>query len=58
MAQGQFKPVTSQPVWLTRLAFIGVLILFIVASLEAVSTFAECGPFDCPNDGSWDWWLF
>jgi disulfide bond formation protein DsbB len=58
LADGQFRPVTEPPMWMVRVAQIGVWILLVVAALETVSTFAECGPFDCPNDGGWDWWLF
>lgn len=58
LADGQLRPVAETPTWMVRLAQVGVWILLVVAILETVSTFAECGPFDCPNDGSWDWWLF
>lgn len=58
MWKQQFVPYTIEPKWIVRLAFIGVLILFIVSTVEALSTFAECGPFACPDDGGWNWWLF
>jgi disulfide bond formation protein DsbB len=54
----QFRPTQQEPAWLPRLAGIGVGILFAVAALETLTTFLECGFGDCPNDGSWDWWIF
>lgn len=54
----QFKQVLEQPRWLRRLADIGVGILFVVAAIETLTTFLECGFGDCPNDGSWNWWIF
>ena len=54
----QFQPMAERPLWMARTAKWSVILLFTVAAVEAVSTFAECGPFECPNDGDWDWWLF
>ena len=54
----QFEQDTHEPQWLRRLAIVGVTILFVVACLEALTTFAECGFGNCPNDASWNWWLF
>ena len=47
-----------EPLWLKRTAVTGVWILLAISALETVSTFAECGLGECPNDGSWNWWLF
>ena len=59
MYPGQWRaPATPSPKWLITLTSVGVLIMAVVASAEALTTFAECGPSACPNDGSWDWWLF
>lgn len=55
--RGQFRAVRNEPAWLARLANVGVGILFAVAALEALTTFLECGLGDCPNDGSWNWWI-
>jgi disulfide bond formation protein DsbB len=55
--RNQFKPSAQEPAWLARLAFVGVGILFAVASLEVLNTFLECGIGDCPNDGRWNWWI-
>lgn len=55
--RGQFEPVRQEPQWLSRLAAIGIGILFIMAALETVTVFLECGLGDCPNDGSWNWWI-
>lgn len=56
--RGQFEPRQTEPQWLGRLASAGVAILFVVAAFETVTTFMECGFGDCPNDGSWNWWIF
>ncbi len=56
--QEQFVAYTTEPKWLVQLAFYGVLFLALVATAEVLFTFAECGPFACPDDGSWNWWLF
>jgi disulfide bond formation protein DsbB len=58
MWKQQFVPYEVEPKWLVRLAFYGVLFLALVAAAEVLFTFAECGPYACPDDGSWDWWLF
>lgn len=58
LADSQLRPIAEPPAWMVRLAQVGVWIILAVAALETLSTFAECGPFDCPNDGGWDWWLF
>ncbi len=56
--RGQFEAPAPEPAWLPKLALIGVIALLVVAGAETLSTFAECGPGDCPNDGAWNWWLF
>ena len=56
--RGQFEVPAAEPAWLTKLATVGVVILLVVAAAETLTTFAECGLGDCPNDGAWDWWLF
>jgi disulfide bond formation protein DsbB len=56
--RGQFEPAKQAPPWLSRLAAIGVGALFVVAAFETVTVFMECGLGDCPNDGSWNWWIF
>ncbi len=56
--RGQFKPVSREPDWLTRLAAVGTGLLFAVAALQTLTTFMECGFGDCPNNGGWTWWLF
>ena len=56
--RGQFEPAKQAPPWLSRLAAIGVGALFVMAALETVTVFMECGLGDCPNDGSWNWWIF
>jgi len=56
--RGQFDEPKPEPHWLTRLAGIGVGILLVVAASETVLVFMECGFGDCPNDGSWNWWIF
>jgi len=55
--QDQFKPAGREPKWLGRLAVVGVAALFVVAALETLTTFLECGLGDCPNDGGWTWWI-
>ena len=54
----QFEPRDSEPEWLRRLASAGVAILFAMTAVLTVTTFMECGFGDCPNDGSWNWWIF
>ena len=56
--RGQFKPAAPEPDWLSRLAVGSVGLLFVVAALQTVTTFMECGFEDCPNNGGWTWWLF
>ncbi len=56
--RGQFEPAKQTPQWLSRLAAIGVGALFVLATFETVTAFMECGLGDCPNDGSWNWWIF
>ncbi|MGD9501002.1 MAG: disulfide bond formation protein B [Methyloceanibacter sp.] len=56
--RGQFAPARQDSQWLDRLAAIGVGALFIAAATETVTAFMECGLGDCPNDGSWNWWIF
>jgi disulfide bond formation protein DsbB len=48
---------TRESPWLARLAAIGVGSLFVVAVLETLTTFLECGLADCPNNGGWTWKL-
>ena len=55
--RGQFKPSAPEPDWLRRLASIAVAALVVVAALETLTTFLECGFGDCPNDGGWNWWI-
>ena len=55
--EGQFAPSTQEPDWLRRLAGIGVALLLVMATLETVTTFMECGFGACPNDGGWNWWI-
>ncbi len=49
---------TKEPGWLSNMVKVGVVLLVVVSSAEVLSTFAECGPHACPDDGAWDWWLF
>lgn len=49
----RFQPLRSMPL-LSRIAVFSVLA---VTALNAVSTFAECGPFQCP-DNPVSYWLF
>ncbi len=56
--RGQFKPDAQEPAWLTRLASVGVGLLLVMATLETLTTFMECGFGACPNDGGWNWWIF
>ncbi len=55
---GQWAPIVSEKSAMKRLGTIAVVILLAVSAAEMVSTFAECGPRACPDDGGWDWWLF
>jgi len=55
--KGQFKAGVPEPAWLARLAGLGVAALLLIASLETLTTFLECGLGACPNDGGWDWWI-
>ena len=55
--QSQFEPSKNTADWLKRLAGFGVAALFVVASIETLTTFLECGFGACPNDGSWNWWI-
>ena len=55
---GQFRTAANEPDRLRRLASVGVGILAVLAVVETLTTFMECGFVDCPNDGSWNWWLF
>ncbi len=54
----QFRESSPPTAGIQRMATIGVATLLVVATLEFLTTFAECGFGDCPNDGSWNWWLF
>jgi hypothetical protein len=54
----QFRPSGQEPEWLSRLAAVGVGMLFVVAIIGTLTTFMECGLGECPNDGGWNWWLF
>ena len=51
-------PPSPSPRSMVVLTTAGVIIMAVVASAEALTTFAECGPGACPNDGDWNWWLF
>jgi disulfide bond formation protein DsbB len=55
--RGQFRTTGPDPAWLARLAVVGVGLVFAMAALETLTTFLECGVGDCPNDGSWHWWI-
>ncbi len=54
----RFKTTTSEPDRLKSLAGAAVGILAVLAVVETLTTFMECGFVDCPNDGGWNWWLF
>ena len=56
--RGQFKLSAQEPDWLKRMASVGVGILLVMATLETLTTFMECGFGACPNDGGWNWWIF
>lgn len=56
--RGQFRGTENKPDRLSGLASVGVGILALLAIAETLTTFAECGFVDCPNDGGWNWWLF
>lgn len=58
LLQGQFEKQARETDPLRSVAMLGVGLLFVVASAEAITTFMECGIGDCPNDGGWDWWIF
>jgi len=53
----QFDPATRDPAWLGSVAPFGAGLLFVVAGIETVTTFLECGFGECPNDGGWNWWF-
>lgn len=55
---GQFEPDGGKPERLRGVAVVAIGLLFAMACLETVTTFMECGLGDCPNDGSWNWWIF
>jgi disulfide bond formation protein DsbB len=54
---GQFDHAGEKPDPLRGLVLVTVGLLIAVASLATVTTFMECGLGDCPNDGSWNWWI-
>ena len=56
--KGQFRTTAPGSDGLSRVAGTGIGILAVLAVVETVTTFMECGFVDCPNDGSWNWWLF
>jgi disulfide bond formation protein DsbB len=56
--RSQFVSSDHEPTTLRGMASIGVGLLFLATAAVAVTTFMECGFGDCPNDGSWHWWLF
>jgi hypothetical protein len=29
----------------------------VLVAFSTLTTFLECGFGECPNDGSWDWWI-
>lgn len=55
--RSQFVGAPQEPDRLARLAATAVGLLFVVAALETLTTFLECGFADCPNDGGWNWWI-
>ncbi len=55
---GRSGVMASEPDRLGGLASVGVGILAVLAVVETVTTFMECGFVDCPNNGGWNWWLF
>jgi disulfide bond formation protein DsbB len=55
--RGQFVVREGDRGTLRRFAYLAVGLLFAVAAVETVTTFLECGIGDCPNDGSWNWWI-
>ncbi len=54
----KFRAAAAEPDRLNGLAGAGVGILAVLAVVETLTTFMECGFVDCPNDGGWNWWLF
>lgn len=48
----------TQPAWMARLGSLGVGLLVLVAFVQAVTVFMECGFGDCPDNGGWNWWIF
>ena len=55
----QFKKLPLHtPRWLLGLVAVGLVALIAVSSAQALTTVAECGLASCPDNGSWDWWLF
>jgi disulfide bond formation protein DsbB len=54
----KFRAAADEPDRLSGLAGAGVGILAVLAVVETLTTFMECGFVDCPNDGGWNWWLF
>ena len=53
----QFDAPAREPAWLGSLARFGAGLLFVIAGIETLTTFLECGFGECPNDGGWDWWF-
>ncbi|MEC9367857.1 MAG: hypothetical protein VX871_04115, partial [Pseudomonadota bacterium] len=53
----QFEKSGAEPGWLRSLVGIGSLTLLVMAVLQVLTTFLECGIGDCPNDGGWTWWI-
>ncbi len=56
--RGRSEEAMMQPDRLARLATWTAAIITVVAIAEVATTFMECGFATCPNDGSWQWWLF
>ena len=54
----QSRTTAGEPDRLSGLASVGVGILAVLAVVETLTTFMECGFVDCPNNGGWNWWLF
>ncbi|MGI9521757.1 MAG: disulfide bond formation protein B [Hyphomicrobiaceae bacterium] len=47
----------DEPLWFGRISSIGVGMLVVVLVAQLITVFMECGLGDCPNDGSWNWWI-
>ena len=56
--KGKAREAVMHPDPLARLATWAAAIVTVVAIAETATTFMECGFATCPNNGSWQWWLF